>query len=214
MKVLYESESEFNDFTVTREGDIVSLWSKGSVRQSAVNVKSNIPFLEYARKMILSLSFCRNPKSILVIGLGAGAIPSMLRRIFPNAGIDVIEIDFEAARIANKFFKFDTNENMRLYIGDGMEYINSLVSSHDIKNYEIIIMDAYLGNRQPAHFNSAMFYAKIQKILSPEGIYVSNQINAQDTNCVENIRLMRSVFRKVSLLRCKNSSNVLAFCTI
>ena len=150
---------------------------------------------------------------MLVLGLGGGAIPSMLAKMHPEASIDIVEIDLEIALIASKFFNFATNEKIRLYIDDASNYINHLANSSEDTNYDIIIMDAYLGDKQPLHLCTNMYLEKMQKIISNNGILIWNLITGDKATSAANLSCMKSIFKNVFLLRCENSGNVLAFCS-
>lgn len=213
MKLLYRATSRFNEITVTKEGDLVTLWSPKGVKQTEIDVRTGMPSLEYARSSMLCLGFVPDPKSILVLGLGGGAIPSLLHSICPGAVIEVIEIDFEMVRVASRFFGFSTGDNIRLYIDDASDHLNRRLNLSGDGEYDIIILDAYLGRERPHHLSTVDFYGKMQRFLSPKGVLVSNLIINEEISPLNRLDSLGALFKKAFLLRCEMSSNALVFCT-
>lgn len=126
--------------------------------------------LEYCRMSLISLVFLDNePKDVLVIGLGIGAIPKYLNARFPTLTVDVAEIDPEILDVARKYFYFKENEKMKVHINDGRTFIKRTK-----KRYDIVVLDAYRNGTIPFHLTTREFMAEIKKILKPGGVVVSN----------------------------------------
>ena len=68
------------------------------------------------------------PNSILVIGLGGGSIPLTFADLFPDARIDVVEIDEAVVSVAEEFFFFEETANMTVYVDDGRPFIKRVES--------------------------------------------------------------------------------------
>ena len=60
---------------------------------------------EYARIALIALALARNPpERVLVVGPGGGTLPQFLRMAYPEARIDVAEIDPAVVRVAEDYF--------------------------------------------------------------------------------------------------------------
>ena len=62
--------------------------------------------MPYQRVALAGLALCPEPRRILVVGLGGGALPSFLRVHYPDAAIDAVEIDPQVVEVAKDFFGF------------------------------------------------------------------------------------------------------------
>ena len=169
-EILYRAKTANNDIMVTKEGGIITLYSPYSFKQTAINENIYfIPHLEYARNIILCLAFYPSPKSILVLGLGGGAVPVMLHRFSQQTQIDVVEIDSEIAKIAEKYFHFKESERMKLYLDDASRFVEK-----SWRSYDIIIQNEYIGNKLPETLTTVNFFKNSKRLLSANGIYVAN----------------------------------------
>jgi len=74
---------------------------------------------------------CQNPglKSILVLGLGGGALCTYLHQTYPQFKVDGVEIDSTMLDLARKYFGFKPSENLRPHIADGLSFVRDLAAS-------------------------------------------------------------------------------------
>lgn len=206
-KVLYRTKTAFNDICVTKEGDILTLYSPSSFKQTAIN-ESNplLPHLEYARNTILGLVFYPAPGSILVMGLGGGSIPMMFHNICKQTHIDVVEIDPEIVEIAKKYFHFTTSQRLQLYIDDA-----SLFVKKSNKRYDLIIMDAYIGNKLPGSLTTTEFFNEIKRLLSLDGIFIANVMRKSQRKFLRLLKKNGFENKEIWLLPCIRSRNIVVF---
>ncbi|MCB1693609.1 MAG: hypothetical protein KDI19_12650, partial [Pseudomonadales bacterium] len=59
----------------------------------------------YVRMSLAGLLLDPQPRHILVVGLGGGSIPMTLSELYPEARIDVVEIDEAVERVAKEYFQ-------------------------------------------------------------------------------------------------------------
>ncbi len=73
----------------------------------------------------------KNPglKSILVLGLGGGALCTYLHQAYPQFKVDGVEIDPTMVDLARKYFGFNPSENLRPYIADGLSFVRDAAAS-------------------------------------------------------------------------------------
>lgn len=206
-KILYQSKSEFNDILVTQEGNILTLYSPPTTRQTAIDTACpTLSNLEYARNVLPGLVFTQNPRNILVLGLGGGAIPMMLTNINKLLSIDIVEIDPEIAVVAQKYFHFKTSQKTQLFIEDAFQFIKD-----SEKMYDIIIMDAYIGNDLPQLMSTCEFFKEVERCLSNKGILIVNLMTTDRLYYKKMLEKISLVFDEIWLLHGNTSSNTIAF---
>lgn len=206
-KVLYKTRTDFNDITVTRKGDIVTLWSPANVRQTEIDLNNpTLPRLEYAKHTYLSLGFCPNPKTILIMGLGGGALPIMFYHTCPNTSIDVVEIDPEIPIIAKKYFNFFVDSRLELFLDDAFLFIKNTN-----KRYDIIMMDAYIGRKQHRPLTTTEFFMEIKDRLTPRGLLAANLMTKNKTHFETMKSRIESIFNDLWYIPGETSTNAVVF---
>ncbi|MDP2672968.1 MAG: methyltransferase, partial [Nanoarchaeota archaeon] len=112
-------------------------------------------------------------KNILILGLGAGTLAGLLSKLYPGVKIVGVEIDSEMIRLGKKYFKLDKNKNLEIKIADALETINDKqsLSLRDqqltINNYDLVLVDIYVGDQVPERVESDLFLGKIKELKSP-----------------------------------------------
>ncbi len=207
-EVLFKKKTGFNNLSVTREGSIVTLWNPpGKIKQTSVDIANpTLPGLEYASNCILSLIFHPNPKSLLVLGLGGGAVPMMFYHLCKDIRIDVVEIDPVIQEIAKKYFNFITNSRVRVHIDDASRFIKK-----NEQKYDIIIMDAFIGQRQNRSLTAQDFFLAARERLNSNGLFVTNLMTKHETHFAKMKRRLGSVFNSLWIFPGEISANALAF---
>ena len=106
--------------------------------------------------------------SVLVIGGGAFSTPRYFKKVFPNAEVDVIELDPDVVQYGYEYMELD--DSVTVYIGDGRNVLRSL---H--KKYDLIFNDAFRGYKNiPSHMTTVEFNKLVKSKLSDRGIYAIN----------------------------------------
>ena len=206
-KILYQSKSKFNDILVTQEGNILTLYSPPRTRQTTIGtLNPTSSHLEYARNILLGLVFTLNPKNILMLGLGGGSIPMMLTNFNKLLSIDIVEIDPEIADVAKKYFHFKTSQRIRLFIKDAFAF-----TKDSKKRYDIIIMDAYLGNDLPQPLSTVEFFKETDRCLLDTGILIVNLMTTDRVYFKKMLKKISSVFGEIWILDGNTSSNTIIF---
>ncbi len=170
--VIYEKASSYNTIVVTEDhrGLRTLLFERGGGRQSVV--KPGDPDhleLAYARAALAGLALCGEPRRILVVGLGGATLPTFLRKHYPDATIDIVEIDPEVVDVARKFFGFREDERMRAHVADGRRFIESAREP-----YDAIFLDAFGARNVPAHLTTQEFLRAVRRTVAPSGVVVGN----------------------------------------
>src|SRR5712691_10709106 len=171
--VIYEKPSRYNTIIVTEDhsGLRTLLFESGGSRQSVV--KPGDPDhleLPYARVALAGLALCEEPRRILVVGLGGGTLPMFLRKHYPNAAIDVAQIDPDVVDVAKKFFGFREDERMQVHVGDGRRFIENVRQPQ----YDVIYLDAFGAYNVPEHLATQEFLRAVRRAVVPSGVAIGN----------------------------------------
>lgn len=140
-----------------------------SSEQSSINVEDLREHVyDYSLLAMRGLEFIK-PSKILVIGLGGGIVPREMRYALPEAEIDVIEIDETIINVAKEYFFFEEDDKMTIHKGD------AFVITQEMEGlYDLIVVDAFLGNYTPFPLMSAEFIGGLSDIASDNAVLSVN----------------------------------------
>lgn len=171
-------ESLYNTIFVYQKNSVVTLRFG---RRAAVPIQTQVDLnnlrhhqLEYTKLVFASLLYVPEPNSILVLGLGGGVIPRDFRFYFPQAQIDVVEIDEAIPPLAKQYFAFVEDEKLKVHVDDGRMFIKKRLRSPDPPQYDIIVLDAFNGDYIPFHLMTREFLEEVKGVLSPKGVVAAN----------------------------------------
>ena len=105
MKLLYETESEFNKLSVFEEKEIRYLKiGKGWELHSSYDPENWVlqPATENYWNYFLVLPAMHKVKKVLILGLGAGTTARQYAHFYPSIEIDGVEIDGEIVKIGRE----------------------------------------------------------------------------------------------------------------
>lgn len=210
---LYVGKGMFGDIIVyeNAQGLRTLEFERGGGQHTAVKPgdPAHLEF-EYTRIALIALALARHPpERILVVGLGGGALPQFLRFAYPQARIDVAEIDPAVVRVAERYFGLQQDAQLRVQVGDGRAFIEKAAAG----SYDIIILDAYgAGSQAPPHLITQEFLRAVRTALRPDGVAVSNlwgpNLNPQYHDMLST---HRAVFDGLYLVYAPTNVNVMVF---
>ena len=175
-QVLHEERSVYRDITVAQNGNrrcLVFNVLRGDRNQTCLdmNDKDRLVFT-YTKMSFAGLLLTPSPKNILVAGLGGGTIPMAMNELFPDATIDIVEIDQAVVNVAKDYFFFEENEKMKVSINDARVFVKRAGILG--KKYDYIILDAFGGDYIPEHLLTQEFLEEVKLIMSPDAVLVAN----------------------------------------
>lgn len=205
--VLYEEASQSGTLYVTQEADGLRTlrFEKDGARQSAAKpgdpARLEMPYLRVA---LAGLALCAEPRRILVVGLGGGALPGFLRVHYPDAAIDAVEIDQQVVDVAKAFFGFREDALMRAYVGDGREFIERASES----SYDAIVLDAFDARGVPRRLATLEFLQAVRRALAPGGVAIGNLWKRAENPLYDAmLRTYQEAFDEVYLLDVEGYAN-------
>jgi spermidine synthase len=126
----------------------------------------------YNHAMLGALFIQPSPRHMLLIGLGGGSLARALQQLYPQAEIDVVELDSMVADLAKDYFSVTPNAMMRLTIADGRVFMKRALSRG--RSYDIIFLDAFNKNYIPDHLMTKEFLQETKQLLAAGGVLATN----------------------------------------
>jgi len=181
---VHEVRSEYSHIKVVDYGSqrallFVDEAGKADVIQTLIDLKQpeRLQHL-YARAMMAGLLYPAETKSILLIGLGGGALAHFLNAYFPEVSLDVVELDPAVVKVARDYFGTAENARTRIFVGDGRDFLQRAAG-----RYDLILLDAHLHpgaetdrTGHPLSLQTQAFYRSLHERLQPGGAALFNLI--------------------------------------
>lgn len=143
---------------------------------SYVNLEDPL-YLEYKyEKMYAEVLRWRYKKDAgfrtLTIGGGGYTFPRYMEVFYPNADIDVVEIDPEVTKTAYTYLGLPKKTKIQTYNMDGRLFVKNCRSS-----YDVIFIDVFNDLSLPYHLTTKEFGFQMKKILNDDGMVISNIVD-------------------------------------
>lgn len=175
-EVIHEEKSLYRDINVVQTGDrrcLIFNVHRGDRNQTCVDVNNRDELIfSYTKMSFAGLLLNPNPKKILIAGLGGGTLPLAFNDLFPEAQIDVVEVDQAVVNVAKGFFFFEENENMTVAVNDARVFVKRAGILGE--KYDFIILDAFGGDYIPEHLLTREFLEEVKQIMADDAVLVAN----------------------------------------
>lgn len=138
-------------------------------------------------------------KRVYVIGGGAYAVPNIYQKIFPEASIEVSEIEPSLPHLAKEYFNAIETPNLHFLNTDGRKALQQSQGA-----YDIIFGDAFYSIFSvPSHFTTKEFFTLAKAKLSKNGIFYANilgDLSRQDHSLIfSEIKTFQEVFPNMAV---------------
>jgi len=162
--------------------------------QGGVDMNNGLSVYEYTY-LLQFMPYAINPDgtNCLVIGLGAGLVPSWYYKQGVNT--EVVDIDPEVIRIARNYFSFDPT--IPVHVEDARYFL-----SNSTKRYDYLILDVYSGDTTPGHLLSIESMKLVKERLAPKGVVGINlggSVKRQALMTASVVKTLQSVFDQVTI---------------
>jgi spermidine synthase len=118
--------------------------------------------------------FTPNPVSALMLGGSAYTYPRDFIKNYPDAKMEVVEIDSGTTEIARKYFGLQDEKNLTIYHQDARIYLNE-----NRKKYDVIFVDAFTSAASiPFQLTTKEAVIKEYDALNSGGVIMVNIISA------------------------------------
>ena len=214
----HEEVSAFSRIRVRRDGDVRAMTFVRDNGQEAVQSRLNLAaphtlVSPYARRMFASYLYQPQPRRVLIVGLGGGAMVRFLTHHEPHVQIDAVEIDPVVVRLAADYFGVRTGGNVRVHTADAVKFVESIAD-----RYDLILMDAFLrpssdtdATGVPAGLKTLAFLERLKQALAPGGVVAFN-VN-EHASMADDIKAVATAFGHVAVYRSPPSDNKVVIAT-
>ena len=136
-------------------------------------------------------------------------MPKYFNKHYPEANIDIAEIDADMLAVAQKYFYFKGNDKMKVIIEDGRLFVK-----RSKKKYDWIVLDAYQNDYIPFHLTTLEFLKEVKSRLKDDGVVVAN-ITAPFRNKFFDSMVMtyKKAFPHFAIFKGKKSANFIFVAT-
>ena len=175
-KLLHQERSLYRNIFVTQDGDELCMlfrYPRPFGRESCKLLHDpNKLIFDYTQMMLAGLYLNPSPKRILITGEGGGTIPTVLQEMFPDAQIDLVEIDKAVDAVARNYFGFKPSPKVRVTISDGRVFVKRAAPQKP--NYDLVLLDAFDADYIPEHMLTREFLQEVKADMAPNGVIVAN----------------------------------------
>jgi len=207
-ETIHEEKSLYRDITVVQNGSrrcLIFNVHIGDRNQTCLDLnKPDELVFSYTKMSFAGLLLKPDPESILVAGLGGGTIPTVLSQLFPDATIDVVEIDQAVVNVAEEFFYFSDTDNMTTTVRDARVFVKR--AGLQGKKYDYIVLDAFTGDYIPEHLLTQEFLEEVKQIMTPDAVLVANTFSTSVFYDHESVTYQR-VFDELFNFKLPSSGN-------
>ena len=144
---------------------------------SAIYLDSSELVYDYSKYYHLVKKINPEAKKILMIGGGAYSVPKDFLRRYRDITMDVVEIDPMLTDISKKEFGLRADPRLRIYHEDGRTFLNR-ISVEEAGSYDAVFVDAFSNWTVPFQLATREAVEKIDRLLSKNGIIITNLISA------------------------------------
>jgi spermidine synthase len=114
----------------------------------------------------------RKIKSVLLLGLGAGNVPYLLREIDPEMHVRAIEIDPVVLELGRKHFGLTENPQLEIILADAIAYVQNCKDTFDL-----VIVDLFIDDQVPTEATTDEFLMDLARLLAPGGMLMFNRLS-------------------------------------
>lgn len=165
--VLERVESLYGRVEVVDGGEHLFLLVNGT-NQSQMDKKTGLSTTVYARSIQWARALRPKAERALILGLGAGLLPTALERT--GLTVDSIEIDPEIVRAARKHFGYAPKG--RTIVGDARAQLEALD-----ERWDILALDAFGSESPPTHLFTAEAFTRMRESLTRDGVLAVNLVS-------------------------------------
>jgi spermidine synthase len=171
--VIHARDTVYHRITVSDEGQIRYLrldnyWQ--SARDRGDPLRTVFAYTDYLHLPVL---FDPGFRRVLFVGLGGGTAPSRFHHDYPEAAIEVVEIDPAVVDTARTLFGLPDDARLKVHVMDGRLWLRRTT-----QRYDLVILDTYLIDTIPFHLVTREFFEEVAARLAPGGVVASNVIGA------------------------------------
>lgn len=183
---IYYQETSLNFYDIDTEYSRIQIFetehqkSKRSIRamaidpyiyQSSMFLDTGEPASEYHKFYHLLRHFKPDFQKSLMIGGAGYSFPKEYLKAYPNAEMDVVEIDPQMTVLAKRFFNLKEDPRLKVFHQDGRVFLNYAESN----KYDVVLLDAFSSLFSiPFQLTTLETVEQINRSLKDDGVVIFN----------------------------------------
>jgi spermidine synthase len=124
----------------------------------------------------------RPPRSLAILGNGAGTTARAYGRYFPSTEVDAVEIDGELTELGRRYFGLRDRPGLRLFAEDARPFLRRTRA-----RYDAILVDAYRQPYIPFYLTTREFFELVRDRLNPGGMVMINIGHPEGSDRLEEV---------------------------
>ncbi|MFP4614831.1 MAG: hypothetical protein ACLFRB_03085 [Thiohalorhabdus sp.] len=212
-KILYRHRDNEGTIEVVQERDARSLYFGSPSKQSSVRPEAPHELvLPYTRTLAAALLFRPEPRRILLVGLGGGALAHFFLHHFPEARVEAVENRAAVVAVARDFFALPLDHpRLTVHLRDAGTFLAE-AGAAPRGGWDLVVADAYNADGPDPATLLEEFYLGCRAGLHPEGVLAANLWSSRRRRLRAALEAMERVFgAPVYRLQARGRANVSAF---
>jgi spermidine synthase len=159
---------------VVDEGEHRCFYFEGGeeLRQSCVHRADPLRIrFEYVRLMFAATLLVERPRRVLVLGMGGATLAGLVQTYYPDAALDVVEIEPAVVLMAGRFFGFAPGPRTRVHVADARAFVEERAGGEP---YDLVLVDCFDETYIPSRLRTLEFARAVERVLAPDGVVVAN----------------------------------------
>ena len=169
-KVIHSARDEFGSIDIVDESTARTMHFGSRARQTTMFLRDPVALaLSYTRYMLSGLLLSSVPRSVLMLGLGGGALARFVRHHWPGCRISAVEKRALVVALAREYFALP-DEHFAVHVMAAEEFL----AGKRPAEYDWILVDIHDRNGMSPALREPEFFARCRALLSARGILAAN----------------------------------------
>lgn len=211
-RILFRGEAGDGVIEVVQEtSGVRTLYFGTASKQTALDPEApHRLILPYTRALTAALLFNPEPRRILLIGLGGGALAHFFRHHFPETVIDAVERCPRVVAVARDFFALPGEDpRLRIHLAEAQAFLETEIGQGP--SWDLVLTDAYDAQGPADATLDREFYRALRARLETDGVLAANLWSGRRGRVKRTLRgLEASYGRPVYVLRPRGKANMAA----
>lgn len=162
--------------------------------QSGMYLDSDETASDYIKYYHLLKHFKPDVRRTLLIGGAGYSFPKDYLAKYPNAEIEVVEIDPQMTEIAKKYFRLEDNPRLQIFHQDGRIFLNQA----EARRYDAVLLDAF-GSlfTIPFQLTTVEAVQHLSRVTNDDGVVIFNLISAVKGDASRFLQAEMKTYKKV-----------------
>jgi spermidine synthase len=144
-------------------------FAPGDIQAEMLLSRPHALALAYTRAMMCFALFVRDPRHIVMVGLGGGSLAKFCHRHFPHARITVLELRADVIALRGQFQVPPDDARFQVVHADAARYLAATPLQADV-----LLVDGFDEAGLPRALANPVFYHDCRRVLRDGGVLVAN----------------------------------------